>query len=152
MFLLRSRATHVPEGTTPPDPGRVTVTVGAGLGGAGLVVAGLAAELLGGLAVGLIVEVVVAVIVAVVVARDEGTELVGDKGPLPPSPFISSAAADTPATAIAATSATAISTFRVAEREEATRLIGDVTGESDGGGGPWSGCGCGLGASRWTGV
>lgn len=105
--------------------------VGAALGGAGLVVAGLAVGLGGALAVGPVVEVIVAVVVAVVVARDEGTELVGDKGPSPPSPFISSAAADTPATAIAATSATAISTFRVAERGEATDLIGDVTGGPD---------------------
>lgn len=123
------------------------MTVGAGLGGAGLVVAGLG----GGLAVGPVVDVVVAVVVAVTVAREEGTELVGDKGPSPPSPFISSAAADTPATAIAATSATAISTFRVAEREEATDLIGDVTGESDGGGGAWVGRD-GFGASRRVGL
>ena len=133
MFLLRSRATHVPEGAAPPDPGRVTVPVGAGLGDAGLVVAGLAvAGFECALAVGPVVEVIVAVVVAVAVARDEGADPVGDKGPLSPSPFISSAAADTPATAIAATSATAISTFRVAEREEATDLIGDVTGGSDG--------------------
>lgn len=107
--------------------------VGSGLGDAGFVAVGLVVAVFGGaLAVGPVVEVIVAVVVAVVVARDEGTELVGDKGPLSPSPFISSAAADTPATAIAATSATAISTFRVAEREEATDLIGDVTRGSDG--------------------
>ena len=87
-----------------------------------------------------------------------GAELTGEAPPLPPSPSsprINSAAADTPAPAIAATNNAATSTPRVERRGGCSAVEEGVGGDGDGEGageGEGEGAKSRRGTSRWVGV